>query len=218
MIRINVAPEIKYRSESTELVKIIVPMILFASLGYYATIFYGDMKNAEAEDIRAKIEEKKVQLAKLKLDVDKVRALQARLAELRSRADRIRSLSAGRKQPVLLLDTLQGQHLERMWFSNLRVENESVTLDGYAFDHAVIAEYVRRLKLQVGDNGAGSADLKDFVPPFMQPQKSLQADVQQSQSVAPIKMTRVNLIKSTAETQDNVLVQTFRVTFRANTK
>ena len=218
MIRINVAPEIALSYDPLALVKIAVPIVLLAALGFYATMYYSDMKTQEAEEIRAKLEEKKGQLAKLKLDVDKVKSLQARLQELKNRADRIRSLSAGRKQPVLLLDTLQAQHLERMWFGSLALDGEDATLEAFALDHAVIAEYVRRLKLNLGEASSDSTALKDFVPPFMRQDTGVKAEVERTQSVSPLKLTNVTLIKSTAGTQDNVLVQTFKVTFKANTK
>jgi Tfp pilus assembly protein PilO len=216
VIRINVAPEIKYKSNSAELVRILAVVLVCCGIGYYVPVYYADLKNTEAQEIQARIEEKKGQLQKLKVDVEKVKSLQARLGELKSRADRIRSLSSGRKQPVLLLDTLQNQHLERMWFTGVGVNGNDVHLQGFALDHSIIAEYVRRLKINIGAQAEGDAgDLKDFVPPFMQGD-SVKDDVQRTESVMPIKISDVLLNKSTADTKENVLVQSFDIKFNAN--
>jgi len=216
MIRINVATEIKYKSNSTELARIVSVVAVCCAIGYFAPSYYADIKNAEAQDIRARIEEKKSQLQKLKVDVDKVKALQSRLGELKSRAEKIRSLSRGRKQPVLLLDTLQGQHLERMWFTGVSLSGNDVRLNGFALDHSVIAEYVRRLKVSVGAQSDGDAgDLKDFVPPFMQ-ESGVKEEISHTESVTPVRIIEVQLNKSTADTKENVLVQSFDVKFSAN--
>jgi hypothetical protein len=80
----------------------------------------------------------------------------------------------------------------------------------------VIAEYARRLKVNIGSESEGVAgDLKDFVPPFMQTE-SIKKEVAQTESVQPIKISDVKLNKSTAGTKENVLVQSFDINFKAN--
>jgi hypothetical protein len=219
MIRINVALEIKYRSSNIVLVRAALIAGVVAAVGYYCPIYFAELKDTEAQAIRASVEEKKAQLEKLKLDVKEVNNLQKRLGELKSRAARIRGLSAMRKQPVFFLDTLQQQHLERMWIANIAVADNAVTMKAYALDHAVIAEYVRRLKLLgMGADGADAGDLKDFVPPFMRAGGDLKTEVAQIETIAPIKLSDVKLIKSVSETQDNTLVQSFQLTFNTNLK
>jgi hypothetical protein len=216
VIRINVALEFKYKSDSAVVLRIAAVVLVCCGIGYFSPSYYADMKMAEAAEIQARVEEKKGQLQKLKVDVEKVKSLQSRLAELKSRAERIRALSQGRKQPVLLLDTLQGQHLERMWFTGVSMKGKEIRLQGYALDHSVIAEYARRLKVNIGSESEGVAgDLKDFVPPFMQTE-SIKKEVAQTESVQPIKISDVKLNKSTAGTKENVLVQSFDINFKAN--
>jgi Tfp pilus assembly protein PilN len=220
MIRINVAPEIRYKSNSAELVRVALVVLVVCGIGYYIPIYYAGLREQETTELRTRIEEKQAQLGKLKVDVEKVKALQQRLGEVKSRAERIRSLSAGRKQPVLLLDTLQNQHLERMWFTSLSLKGDDVHVQGFALDHVVIAEYVRRLKVNVGGNAEGEAgDLKDFVPPFMREGDAATKDaVGGSESVRPLKIGNVRLNGSKADTRENVLVQSFDVNFTTNAR
>jgi Tfp pilus assembly protein PilN len=218
MIRINVAPEIKYKSNSAELLRVALVVLVVCVIGYYVPTYYAGLKTAETSELSARIEEKKGQLEKLKVDVDKVKALQQRLGEVKSRAERIRSLSRGRKQPVLLLDTLQTQHLERMWFTSMSLEGNEARLQGFALDHVVIAEYVRRLKVNVGGNSEAEAgDLKEFVPPFMRDGEASAKDaVGDSESVMPIKVSDIRINGSKADKRENVLVQSFDVKFQTN--
>lgn len=216
MIRINVALEIKHKSDSAILVGIAATVLFCCGIGYYAPSYYADMVTAEAQEKQTLIEEKKSQLQKLKVDVEKVKSLQERLAELKSRANRIRALSQGRKQPVLLLDVLQGQHLDRMWFTKLNMAGNNIRVQGYALDHAVIAEYVRRLKMNVNGQSEGDVnDLKDFIPHFMQGE-SISEEIARTESVFPITISDVKLSKSTADTKESVLVQSFDINFTAN--
>lgn len=218
MIRINVAAKIEYKSNQKELIRPLAVLAVFAACGWFGPAYYADLKNAEAQGIRSKIEEKTSQLEKLKVDMAEVRKLQARLGELKSRAAKIRSLSAGRKQPVFFLDTLQQQHLERMWLSEVTSDGTSVSLKGFALDHAVIAEYLRRLKLLGGGQYGDASDLKEFVPPFLREEGTGREDATSAGAVAPLKLTDVKIVKSTSQTQEETLVQQFSITFNANVK
>jgi Tfp pilus assembly protein PilN len=218
MIRINVASEIKYESNSAQLIPVLVVLMIACTIAYYIPVYYADLKTAQAEEIQTRITEKNEQLMKLKVDFDKVKALAVHLAELTNRADRIRSLSRGRKQPVLLLDTLQAQHLERMWFTFVGVKENEIQLNGFALDHSIIAEYAGRLKLTIGEQSNGPmGDLKDFVPPFMKDARP-KTEMALAESVTPVIISNVQLNKSLADTKENVLVQSFDIKFTANLK
>lgn len=218
MIRINVASKIEYKSNQIEVLRPLVLLLVFCGLGYYLPIYYADLKNAEAEGIRAKINEKTSQLEKLKVDVEEVQKLQARLGELKTRAAKIRSLSAGRKQPVFFLDTLQQQHLERMWLSEVAYDGELVSVRGLALDHAVIAEYLRRLKLLGGGQDGSGSDLKEFVPPFLREEPTAREEATGAAAVAPLRLSDVKIVKSTAQSQQETLIQQFSITLNANLK
>ena len=216
MIRINVAPDTYVQASSAPLIRALAISAVCLAVCYYAPQFYSETKTKETEEFVQKTTDKKNQLQKLKLDATKAKSLQEKLAELKVRASQIRSLSNGRKQPVLILDKLQQHHLERMWFEGLKMLKGKVTINGIALDHTIISEYVRRLKTMDADDDVELANIREFVPEFMKEKSDKIENVDETQNVAPFKLSAVALKKSTAEVVDGVTLQKFEAEFETS--
>lgn len=216
MIRINVAPELSIHTDNTAFYRALAVLAAGLVVSYFGVDYYAGTIKDETAEIIAKTEKKKEDLRKLKLDLDKTKSLQARLTEVRNRATQIKSLSAGRKQPVLVLDKLQQNHLERMWFQSLKLEKQKLIISGLALDHTIISEYVRRLKTIDSDEEFESEDMKNFVPSFLKDSDGKGSLVDVNSSILPLSVKKVELIKSAAVEEQNVTLQKFDVQFETN--
>ena len=213
MIRINVAPETVIQASSAAILRSLFIAVVCLVVCYYLPQYYAETVSTGAAEFQQKTTDKKNQLARLKLDVSKAKSLQEKLAELKARASQIRALSNGRKQPVFILDKLQQNHLERMWFEGLKMQKGRVSISGIALDHTIISEYVRRLKNMDADDELELSNIREFVPPFMKEKSDKIETVDEVRNVMPLRLTAVHLKKSTAEVVDGVTLQKFEAEF-----
>ncbi|MEY4065070.1 MAG: hypothetical protein RIR26_1278, partial [Pseudomonadota bacterium] len=67
---------------------------------------------------------------------------------------------------VIFLDNLQMKHPERMWFTKIAVtgNGKNISLSGFALDHTVVADYIKRIK-EIGKiDNSEVAELKNYIP------------------------------------------------------
>ncbi len=216
MIRINVAPEIEIQYNRSDILKPILVLFVFVGLGYYIPIYLSEGLAAKALEFNAMTSEKKEKLKQLRLDVDKIRVLKQKQVDLESRGRQVRDLSEGRKQPIYFLDKLQQEHHERLWLEALSMENKKVTMIGWALDHNIISEYMRRLKSYVGTDSGDAVDLKSFTPEFNAvPTVPVKTKIEIS-SIFPLAIKNVTLKNSKTEALESVELQKFTIEFEPN--
>jgi hypothetical protein len=220
MIRINLAPEYIPESNPLALYFGMAVFLVVVGAAYYGPVYYSEKITAESTEIRAKTEEKRGQLSKLKLDVERINSLRAKLADVKNRSQRIRVLGADRKQPILFLDKMQAVHLDKMWLTSLEVKSATkkegvaetgvatpdanpvaseVIVKGSTFDHSVVSEYAKRIKNEFQNAGIESANgFKDYVPPFLSENEEEDAEVD-NETMAYSKKIK-NFVKTTPVT------------------
>jgi len=148
MIRINLIPETRRRNYSTPLIRhaILLAVLCFGALS--GVEYYSDSIAEEIKGVETKIAEQKEVEKNLKKVIEKSNEIRERTEATRKRASRIKELGEGRKLSVMFLDNLQMKHPERMWFTKVAVtgSGKNITLSGFALDHTVIADYIKRIK------------------------------------------------------------------------
>jgi Tfp pilus assembly protein PilN len=219
IIKINVVPEYKDEANPKDLIPVVLSVAVVSVGAYYLPTLYADTITAEAREIESKTAQKREELSKLQVDLNRAKVLQAALNDIKSRQTVVKSLTQGRKQPIAILEYLQDIHLDRMWLSELSFTSNVVNTKGWAADHAVIAEYVRRIKVTNGKNADEAIDAKEFTPVFDDPstEKKEKKELGLS-STAPVIFSNVNLKDSIYQEDQTrkMPIQQFEIEFNAN--
>jgi Tfp pilus assembly protein PilN len=167
MIRINLAPRVDQSTGKTALIRDVV-IVLICAVGIHLYIEdYSKSYETRTTEVEKKIAEQKTAKENLKKEIDKAKEIKSKAEQIKIRSSRVRQLGEGRKLSVVLLDSLQSKHPERMWFTKISytTKTQTLQLNGFALDHTVIADYMKRLK-EIGKIDAGEySELKDFIPP-----------------------------------------------------
>jgi Tfp pilus assembly protein PilN len=167
MIRINLAPRVDQSTGKTALIRDIIIVVLCAVGVHYYIEDYAKQYDQQIEDVQKKITEYKSSKENLKKEIEKSKEIKSKAEQIKVRSNRVRQLGEGRKLSVVLLDSLQSKHPERMWFTKISytTKTQTLQLNGFALDHTVIADYMKRLK-EIGKiDGGEYAELKEFIPP-----------------------------------------------------
>ena len=148
MIRINLAPEINEKNYQHSATRDALMVGILCVAIYFGIEHHGTQFDTNLAEIETKISEQKNVQEIMKKDFEKTKEIREKAEAIKQRGDRIRSLGEGRKLSIILLDNLQMKHPERMWFNRIAFTNATNTLElsGYALDHSVIADYLKRLK------------------------------------------------------------------------
>jgi Tfp pilus assembly protein PilN len=177
MITIDLRPDIQSKPNYRLLIQVGIVLILGCGLSYSLPIVYEKKIIGQAQIIEAENSRKKQEIVRLKEELKTVEILKAKLAEINQRTRDIKILGEGRKEPVVLLDQLQRQHLERMWIEAIKLEEKKVQLLGWAVDHGVVAEYARRLRQVNQELELERIDLDTFDPRLaLMPHAFMQAE------------------------------------------
>lgn len=167
MIRINLAPEISEKNYQNSATRDALLIGVLCVAIYFGIEHHGSQFDTNLAQLETKLSEQKNTQEGMKNDFEKTKEIRAKAEVIKQRGDSIRRLGEGRKLSIILLDNLQMKHPERMWFNRIAFTNATNTLElsGYALDHSVIADYLKRLK-EIGKIDASNAsELKEFVPP-----------------------------------------------------
>jgi Tfp pilus assembly protein PilN len=217
MIKINLAPRVDQSSGKTAIIRDILIAGVCAVLVHYAIEQHSATYEQKSTDIQKKTAELKNSRENMKKEIEKSKEIKSKSEQIKVRSNRIRQLGEGRKLSVILLDSLQSKHPERMWFTKISYTSKTQTLqlNGFALDHTVIADYMKRLK-EIGKIDAGEySELKDFIPPQL-----LNADSESKEAPASVlfntqtfdKVTLKELISS--EELQGVTLQRFEISIR----
>jgi Tfp pilus assembly protein PilN len=166
MIRINLIPETKKQYRVTPVVKHSVAVGALCCTVYFGVEYYGEKISDEIQEVEAKIAKQKEVERNLKKVIEKSNEIKERTEAIKKRTSRIQELGEGRKLSVIFLDNLQIKHPERMWFTKIAFNGakKDIILSGYALDHTVIADYIKRIK-EIGKIDTSEiAELKNYIP------------------------------------------------------
>ncbi len=217
MIRINLAPETNdknYQNSATR--DALLVGILCVSI-YFGIEHYGSQFDTNLTEIETKISEQKNVQEVMKKDFEKTKEIREKAEAIKQRGDKIRSLGEGRKLSIVLLDNLQMKHPERMWFNRIAFTNATNTLElsGYALDHSVIADYLKRLK-EIGKIDASDvSELREFVPPQLLNSSLTAKDTIANETKNEIKsLEQVTLKSLQSEDVQGVTLQKFEITIK----
>ena len=148
MIRINLAPRVDQSTGKTALIRDVV-IVLICAVGIHLYIEdYSKSYETRTTEVEKKIAEQKTAKENLKKEIEKAKEIKSKAEQIKIRSSRVRQLGEGRKLSVVLLDSLQSKHPERMWFTKISytTKTQTLQLNGFALDHTVIADYMKRLK------------------------------------------------------------------------
>lgn len=217
MIRINLAPQVDQSVGRNSLALHASIVILLCFGAYLGIEYHSNSLDARAQEIDDKIAELQSAKSSLNKEIERTKEIRARTEQIKTRSARVRQLGEGRKIAIILLDSLQSKHPERMWFTKISysLKNKSLVLNGYALDHTVIADYMKRLK-EIGKiDTTDASEMKDFIPPQL-----LNSDLKQSSVTVPVrsevqKLDQVTLkqLVSSEELQ-GVTLQKFEISIR----
>lgn len=217
MIRINLAAQETLQPKNNPLtvdtlIVLITCVVIYFGIEHYAAtideeIFAIDDRIAQQNKIRDELSK----------EIEKSKEIMTKVEAARIRGVRLKQLGQGRKSSVIILDHLQIKHPERMWFDKVTFTSASNQLElrGFALDHAVIADYIKRLKETGEVDVSDASELKDFIPKQLQKFSSLEGLPEseiKSEKVKSFEIVDLKSLKS--EVVDGVTLQKFEITIQ----
>lgn len=126
------------------LVKIGIAFIPLVLTLFYEAYEVGQKKES-LEKLSQKVTAVKGQTSGLGKEIDAVKRFQEEKSKLDQQVDTIRKLSRERLQNVKAMSALQDIIPLKAWITDLRLEREKVSLNGFAIDGIVVSEFVKSL-------------------------------------------------------------------------
>ena len=226
MIRINLSLEVKSQSAASKALIALLILAVFAGAAFLIPEYYAGLVEEEAEEIRLKTSQVRAKIKELRISFDEIKKLEQEKRAADRRMRRVRQLNSSRKQPVYFLDSLQQQHLEGlMWLIELdlshdqNVSKSHVKVKGFATDHSIVSEYVRRLKNINGENTITDQVVEEYTPEFIDKveKTDIETEIAQVKQIKPLKIENVDLKYSQTEEVENVRLRTFSLEMDVNT-
>lgn len=214
MIRINLVPETTTHSVNNALARDFLLTFLSCMAIYFAVEHYASTIDKEISNTEARIEQQNKIREDLEKDIEKSKEIMEKVASAKSRGNQLKQLGQGRKSSVIILDHLQIKHPERMWFDKISFSSASrqLELTGFALDHAVIADYIKRLKETGQVDVSDISELRDFIPKQLQKFTSLESESDKQLEKEQIKSFEiVNLKSLKSELVEGVTLQRFEI-------
>jgi type IV pilus assembly protein PilN len=151
MIRINLLPFRAARKKENVRRQISIFLLTFFLI-IIVVVWYNIFLNDQITDMKARNEDTKAQIAKYEKINKEIAAIKKKLQNLNQKIKVIETLEGNRKKAVLLLDSMTGLIIpERMWFTNLDVSGDNISLKGIALDERTIADFMKNLEKFYGN-------------------------------------------------------------------
>ena len=146
MIRINLLPfRAARRKENVrrQITIFFLSLFIISALLIYINLFLSGM----VDDLTRKVDNTRVQLASKMKAAKEVDQILKKLETLKRKTEIIINLALGRKESVLLLDTMTKMVIEkRMWFTSLEENQVALDVRGVALDNKTVADFMTRLE------------------------------------------------------------------------
>jgi Tfp pilus assembly protein PilN len=219
ILNINLAPEINREPTLRDLLPTIFALAIVVSASYYAPVYYASTIDSETAEITQKTEARKQELTALQADLKKAKELNTVMSEITARQNVIRNLALGRQHVVTILEKLQDIQPEKIWMTYLDSQGNSMSIKGWATDHNVISEYVRRLQSTNNETDIKAIDAKTFTPTFVENANPILSDPKDKTNMEDVKFTSVTLKESVTkslEGSDSMPIQAFEIELTNN--
>ncbi|TVQ79049.1 MAG: hypothetical protein EA369_05625 [Bradymonadales bacterium] len=145
MIRINLIPVPKVRKQERLIIEAIVGVVAIVVVFGICHLLTGEREKAIGA-IERQNSSIRQQIQQLEARVGQVERFRQQQQTLQSQLNVIRSLEAGRTGPVRVMDELTEIIPRQLWINSFREQNQSVTLQGFASDGPVIADFLDAMK------------------------------------------------------------------------
>ncbi len=144
MIRINLLPvrQVKKRELGRQLLVLSALVIVGALLGNY--LWY-DALESDRKANADQISKTKQKVAELEKVIGEVNNINARKKELEDKLKVLAELRRGRSGPVRMMDALARATPKNVWVDSFDEKGNAVKLNGSAFSHEDVAEFMRGL-------------------------------------------------------------------------
>lgn len=217
MIKINLIPEKTEKSYYNSAIRDFIIVGSICYLIFYGIENYTHVYDEEIASLESKITSENAALKRMKQEFEKSKEKRERADEYRKRGNNIKRLGEGRKSPVMMIDNLQRKHPERMWFQSLsfKTSTNTIALEGYALDHTVIAEYLKKLKELGSLDSSDSTELKNFIPQqLLNSGFALKSGNENSEKNDIKTLEEVTLHSLQSEEKDGVTLHKFKITIK----
>lgn len=214
MIRINLVSYSTNHSVNNAFARDFFLTFIFCVLIYFSVEHYASTIDQKISDTESRIEQQKKIRLELEKEIEKSKEIMEKVTAAKSRGKQLKQLGQGRKSSVIILDHLQIKHPERMWFDKISFSAASrqLELTGFALDHAVIADYMKRLKETGQADDSDVSELRDFIPKQLQKFSTLESDSERQVEKEQIKsFDIVNLKSLKSELVEGVTLQRFEI-------
>ena len=146
MIKVNLLP-FRAARRKENIRRQVVLALLSLCFALVVLMYYHINLNGQIATAEAKIKTTQRDLNKYQKITRDIANIKQRLQVLNQKRAVISSLEAGRKEPVLLLETMTKVIVpKRMWFTFLNDKNNVVTIKGNALDNKTVADFMTRLE------------------------------------------------------------------------
>lgn len=145
MIRINLIPVPKARKQERLIIESIFAAIFIAGT-VVACFIYGSTKEKAVSDAKVINQQIQSQINELKAKVGEVEKFKLKLKTLQDQLKVIQDLEAKRSGPVRMMDELTDLVPRKLWIESFKEQNGKLTIQGYAQDGPIIADFLESIK------------------------------------------------------------------------
>ena len=150
MIRINLLPFRAARKKENVRRQVSVFLLSFILI-IIAVFYYNSWLSNRIEKLQARNEDTRQQIAKYDKINKEIAQIKTTLNNLKKKIQVIETLDNDRQNAVNLLESMTELIIEeRMWFTNLDVKGNNITIGGIALDERTIADFMKSLELKGG--------------------------------------------------------------------
>jgi type IV pilus assembly protein PilN len=144
MIRINLLPVRKVQTQQKGRQTLVLFALLLVGAGVGNYFWYDDRDSERVRNNQA-ITQTRAKIGELEKVIGEVKNINTRKAEVEKKLAVLDSLRKGRNGPVRMLDALASATPKKVWIRNFIEANNGVSIDGSAFSHDEVAEFMRGL-------------------------------------------------------------------------
>lgn len=151
MIRINLLPFRAARKKENVRRQVSVFLLSFAFI-IIAVVYWNIWLGNRINKLTARNKDTVAQIAKYEKINNEIAKIKKTLSNLEQKIKVIETLEGGRKDVVNLMESMTELIVkERMWFTNMDVQGNNITISGIALDERTIADFMKNL--EGGGNG-----------------------------------------------------------------
>ena len=145
MIHINLLPvrQVKKREMGRQFIVAAVLVVAAAGIGNY--LWYSS-RQAVADQNAQRISETNRKINELQKVIGEVDNINQREKEVQAKLDVLNDLRKRRSGPVRMMDALATATPKKVWLTNFDEKSNAVKIDGSAFSHEDVADFMRNLE------------------------------------------------------------------------